>query len=548
MKTKLLLSDEEYIEGIEYKEREKLFREFLELPDEFIYELRHFQPQIGCLNACKICSKKAEGRVACWNEKRIRNVVAALKYRALETNNKIPLIASGRKTHRPGIIFPYLDNDVASYMYLDRFIELLHRELGVKTRISTVGYSRHNKELDEVHKKVNVYSEGLGGVRLSFTPYGNGWKDSDCYSREEYIEDMANFLKVYRGYYDKKGVGYRKMCVEIRYSPLVVTSKVWVESICGYMIIATNNYLYISEDKNVNMRISKIKNPDNHFIELTQPPLFFYEVSIEEEIINKESLEKITEEFIIRKQNVKSLCEIYLMKNEGGIYFAINPKITKDGNYGINIYPCTEQRKVSGYIITERFFLNAMFEYKKKVGISSSSKFSMATWFDVYNVLDLCDKIAQSYKLEKKNEKSEYVKMVVIPMISGYVKALKKAGYSPADFFDPDFTIDTGIICNMGRAITEFKGISQQENEPLTPSHERNYGSENSLMVKEGKVWRISCGFKDTIVIQRLNLANTSKKEGQVTYQKVITLKNGDEELKNNILKTEYLIPGQKRR
>ena len=109
-------------------------------------------------------------------------------------------------------------------------------------------------------------------------------------------------------------------------------------------------------------------------------------------------------------------------------------------------------------------------------------------------------------------------------MISGYAQALKLAGYSPADFFNPKFTIDTGIICNLGKSINEFKGITSLENEPLTPTHERNYGKNNSTMTIEGVAWRLSCEHNNQIIIEELKLMNTATKEGQTSRVSKISL------------------------
>ena len=56
----------------------------------------------------------------------------------------------------------------------------------------------------------------------------------------------------------------------------------------------------------------------------------------------------------------------YRIKNKDGIYYSIDPKLTSSGNYGMNIYPITDVRVKSGYLVTERFFLNAMYNFKKK--------------------------------------------------------------------------------------------------------------------------------------------------------------------------------------
>ena len=71
---------------------------------------------------------------------------------------------------------------------LDTFIKLAYQELGVVTRISTVGYSRHNSKLNEVHRKINTleYLHYLGGVRISFTPYAIAvsYTHLDVYKRQ----------------------------------------------------------------------------------------------------------------------------------------------------------------------------------------------------------------------------------------------------------------------------------------------------------------------------------------------------------------------------
>ena len=212
-----LLTDEVKLCKQDYDEREKLIKEFKEMPEEFFSKMRHFQPQIGCLNACEICSKTANTRVEFWEERRIRNIIAALKYASPQAKKNYSLITYDRYEHRNGVIFPYLDNDIGNYPYLDLFIRLAFKELGVTTRISTVSYSRYNEELNDMHKKINLLHEnGLGGVRLSFTPYEIGWCSKIAtYSQFDYTLDMANLLKIYKPYYELCGAGSRKMCVEL---------------------------------------------------------------------------------------------------------------------------------------------------------------------------------------------------------------------------------------------------------------------------------------------------------------------------------------------
>lgn len=549
-----LLTDEKNgIDYDSYKERKLLIDEFSVLPVDFFSKLRHFQPQIGCLNACKICSKHASVRTEYWNEKRIRNVVAALKYSATNKYRKEkPYIVWDRNEHRSGVIFSYLDNDVGNYCYLKKFVDIVYKELGVKTRISTVGYSRHDKNISQMHKNLSEYSsQKLAGVRLSFTPYALGWYGDECmFSRDDYIKDMADFLKSYKSYFDQNGSGSRQMCVEIRYKPLVETGEVYEFNVLNHMVISTANYLYISKDENPKFVESKIANPYNHFIELTGSPHVFYQFDLYSCPNSVEELKRISHKFIINNicnnSDIIKKVDVYMLANYDGKYYAIDPSISEKGNYGINIYPKTEGRKVSGYIITERFFLNALFEYKKKQNINFDGTFESASWEDVYNVLKICKYNAEIYLQANKKEKYNYILNEVIPMINAYIISLQTAGYTAAHFFDPDFTIDTGIICNMGRALSEFKGITYKENEPLTPTHERNYGSFNSTMTKENMAWRLSCDYDDSIIIEKLNLSRTSDVDGQTVFMKKIKLDTSNEVLDIKKLKESYLIPGQR--
>ena len=168
----LLLSDEKNISNEDYEERNLLIYELEKMPIEMFAKMRHFQPQIGCLNACRICSKFAKANVSGWNEKRIRNVIAAIKCVVAKYRNCKPYIVWDREEHRNGVIFSYLDNDIGNYSYLYEFIKIAYEELGVKTRISTVGFSRHNEYIVKMHERINAVDvlDALGGVRLSFTP------------------------------------------------------------------------------------------------------------------------------------------------------------------------------------------------------------------------------------------------------------------------------------------------------------------------------------------------------------------------------------------
>ena len=541
-KQELLLSDENIIGSQDFIERKKLVDIFSKLPIEFFSQLRHFQPQIGCLNACSICSKYAGCNVSYWNENRIRNVISALKFSSPKKDK--PLIVWDRDNHISGVIFSYLDNDVGNYYYLDKFIKIVYEELGVKTRISTVGYSRHNVILNKVHKNISENSDYLNGVRLSFTPYEIGWSSNDSkkFSREEYTKDIANFLNIYKTYYKNVGSGSRKFCVELRYKPLVVNCNVYVFNYKGSFVICSGSYLYISCEKNIKFINTQINDPHVHRLSLNNKGHKFKKIKIAQKF---EDVEDVLNYLKNNKCERHEEVTIFKVMNRDGEYYSVDPVLTDEGNDGVYIYPKTTTRKKSGYIITERFFLNELLKYKKSLGIKISGEYENATWKDIDNVLlNMKDK-ANEYK-DNEYCRYDYILNEILPMLQAYRDALYLAKYPPKVFFDKKFTIDTGIICNLGRAIYEFKGLVSMENEPLTLNHERNYGLKNSTMTLENSAWRLSCGYDNTIIVEELKLSKTATNEGQVSYEKIIKLDDSDEKLTFSDIRNNNLIPGQK--
>lgn len=539
-----LLSDEKTISIEDLEIRKKLYREFMDLPSEFLSKMRHFQPQVGCFNQCGFCSKSSFCKSEYWDEKALRNIISAIKYTALNYTTDDLLLAWDRKEHRVGVIFPYLNNDIGSYLYLDKYIDLCYRELGVRTRISTVGYSRFNEELNRIHRKINssVSLFALAGVRLSISQYGRVWEDKNGnVSLNDYKEDLANFLRIYRSYFDMFGSGSRKMCVELRYNPLVVNSEVIEMNYQGNYVIATGNYLYISKEKNIEFKESYIVNPYLHALDISEKPIFFKEYNLPFQLNNKKELIQYLDNKIF---DYEKEVEVYLFNNKDGNYYAIDPKIKNNGNYGMNIYPLTKQREKSGYLVTERFLLNALTKFKARFNMNLRDPFKDSNWDDVAEVVSIVKSIEAYYKTKKKIEKAEYIEEHILPVIEVYIEALKAASY-PADcFFDAKFTIDTGTICNLGRAIKYFNGLTSFADEPLTPTHERNYGRHCSTMKQENYVWKLACGLNNTINIERLDLFKTASEEGQTSFRYDLNMVDFNKNINEEEVK--YLYPGMK--
>ena len=538
---KLLLSDEKSVSLENLEIREKLYEEFSELPVTFLSKMRHLQPQVGCFNNCGFCSKSTVCRSEYWSIDALRNIICALKYTAKKYTKDDLLLAWDRHEHRVGVIFPYLNNDIALYPYLDKFVDLCYRELGVRTRISTVGYSRFNESLNRMHKNIcenSLYT--LAGVRLSLTQYGRVWEESNNNnSIDDYTLDLANFLGIYKPYFEKFGVGYRKMCVEIRFNPLVVNSNVVIFEYNKKFVIATGNYLFISKDEDVIFNETYVADPYNHSLILSNDGIKFTEYNLPFQVESQESLiEYLDCCELVEEKDV----EIYSFSNRDGIYYSINPRLELNGNYGMNIYPATDVRGKSGYIVTERFFLNALYNFKNKRGLSLRDIYNNSSYDDIDEVISIIDEYAKYYDDIGKLDKSDYIRRHVLPLIRVYEKALKLAGYSSDAFFDKNFTIDTGMICNLGRAIHLFKGLTSFINEPLTPVHERNYGRHCSTMKEENSVWLLGCDYDDNIVMEKLELFNTASTKGQLSFKKTLQIDGINSKIDS---KSKYLYPGE---
>lgn len=525
-------------------ERNMLIEEFSKLPIEFFSRIRHLQPQIGCLNCCSICSKFASKNSEYWSKEEIDNIIYALKNVAMRYKNSKPYLVWDRAEYRPGVVFSYLDNDIGTYPYLDYFAEKAYNELGVKTRISTIGFSRYNYELNNIHKRINSeLLETLGGVRLSFTPYAVGWKDDENFSKKDYALDMANFLSIYKKYYEYAGSGSRQMCVELRFKPLCKSAEVKNMDIFGHYVIICDRYLFVSKEKNIHFNISQVSDAYNHRITINNEPIMFKKYYITNDIQDSDIEDLVhydltNNKFILLKDD----CKTYMFENKEGIYYTFDPHIEDNGCYGIQVYPYNDIRKKSGYLITERYFLNILFTKFKTLDKTNTS------WEDVDSVLKELGKNAEENEKKGIIEVSNYIRNEVIETLKWYIYALKEAKYSSNDFFDKNFTIDTGIICNLGRGYEEFQTITSAINEPLTPTHERNYGNKLSTMTKEGSVWRLSCGFNDEIIIEELDLSKTASKRGQVAFYTKLSSYVENEKVKYADLKFEYLVPGQRRK
>ena len=499
-------------------QRAVLAERFRRLPTEALSLLRHFQPQIGCPNLCSFCSQGAGTTMWHLSRPGLANAISAIKTVGLETavrDGRVctePLTQSGvfadnfimpqlglighARLDKPGVIYPYLDNDPAIYPYLDDYIAWMANDLGVKTRISSVGFSRRNSSFLKMHTRIATeLAPHIAGLRLSMTSYTGGWSKNagpkGVARRREFADDTAAFLCSYKNFFLRKGkLGSNQRgdsSIELRFKPLVVASAVYVDQLARHNVIRSGPHLLVATTPGefppvTTLRDSKCR--DLLLTETGQPCVRFRG----QPAYLQEHWQTIAQAVVagaaLPNDLVYEPAMLHTLENEDGIYYAVDAERRKHGVYSAYFYPLLGRRPGSGYIDGTRPFLNALLKHKS-AGQDQS-------WPDVALLISNIEAYAES--LEKSDSTAaRYVKLEVVPLVKSYATALELAKYPPAAFFDKSVTLDTGHICNLGDAYKEYHAIASRPNLPMTPNHERSFG-QNGDLAAEGTTWRVSVG------------------------------------------------------
>lgn len=285
------LKNEQNISPEDEKVRFDILNFFRTLPIEAFSKLRHFQPQIGCFNKCTFCSQAASSRIIEFDKTNITNIVAAMKAVAIENGIKTGYLPEGiingngelsqdfimpkhglisYELASQGIIYCYLDNDPSLYNHLSYLVQILYENLGVRTRIATVGYSRKNALINENFTTLSsTYLDYLAGVRLSISPYTYGWSDRIGYSKKEFEFDLANFISTFKPLLNQNKKGKRGFCVELRFRPLILPDYVKNYYVNQYLVIETSQEIYISINKVDFLNVSNLIDSSDHSLSLT---------------------------------------------------------------------------------------------------------------------------------------------------------------------------------------------------------------------------------------------------------------------------------------
>lgn len=398
--------------------RSDLVRHLRALPSEALPNVRHFQTQVGCLNRCSFCSQHAGTTI--WNMPRqaLANLVAALKVVTLEQAVSAGLVApdplnmegvfadgfvmpdagllGASRKDRPGVLYCYLDNDPAAYPHLDSMIQWLWQDLGVKVRIATVGYSRRNPQLQKMHRRIaGTLTDGVAGLRLSFSPYTYGWTSAaeaaGVASRDEFEHDTASMLDTYRTLFLSDRKGRKGASVELRFRPLVRVQEVAVDVVLGRVVIRSGSYLAVQCEPDEQPAFANITDPRSHRSTLDSrgSPCIVYRGSAESlDSCMDEIVEVTVSGEVWRGDGVSSYeATLHRLRNDDGPYFSLDAERTDEGDYSKFFYPKTPARPNAGMIDSERYHLNALLE-AKRCGRDR-------TWDDVERVVAQLEREAQ---------------------------------------------------------------------------------------------------------------------------------------------------------
>lgn len=499
----LLLPDErpEDVTRQTVQRRDHISHQLRALPDEVFTRLQYLQPQVGCFNRCVFCSQHAGTDVWQFTRHGLRDLFAALSCAMLERPHLAGMFTDARP-HKPRVLFPYMDNDIASYDHLDHYIELTRDVMHCRVRLTTVGFSSRNERLAAMHRRISTELAGaVGGMRLSATPFAYGWgtegRRAGGTSRRDFIDDFTETLRTYRPLLKEVGPGKDSVCVELRFRPLAVRAAVTDTVLDGHHVLAVGPHLLVSCDPVGGpprlTRITGIAPGDaaGHHPSPAAEPVFSGP-PVPYRLVTCDALAAGGVESYFRRVRANERVaaavrkvDLYHLKNRDGPYYAADPGLSASLS-PIQIYPASDRRS-GGYNDASRHFLRTLIDYKAERGAGRREDFPGATVRDVAGVLLGLRRRARSVA-SHDSRASEHVREEILPLVGAVAKAILSAGLPPSLFFSRQFTIDTGQAANHGRGRVLFKGLAGTEDEPMSPWEERS----NHISVSKGRIWRIA--------------------------------------------------------
>lgn len=462
------------------------------VPVEAVDRLQILQPAIGCLNSCNFCSQVAGPVTSELDADSLRSVMGGVRgaMRAMDLER-----VGGARSHKDGVIFPYLDNDIGSYPHLPDYLVGM-RSLGGRTRISTVGWSRHNPDLQAMHERIAAkHVDDIDGIRFSLTPYTLGWRTN----RAEYLDDFSNALATYRPLFDQKGFGRRTACIEMRFVPDVTIDELQERTVGTFTLVRCGNYTLVTpKDQLAQQNRSAIARMGATGPELNQEGVTALQLMGDTSHLDERDLRELMAAAQTDRLHTHAPYGVMAQRgsahtfaNADGPYYCFNPLKTEDNTFSaVHYYPQTEQRPVSGVLDATRPLLNNLMRFKEAHGIGPRDDYDAATVADIHHVVTAIQEEADTLR-QYSPRRAEYIDQQVLPLVRALVTTLNQSGLSPADFFRYGLVVDTGVIVNQGKALHEFGGLASRPDMPMTPNEEKGYGDVSQSSIR-GNTWRMS--------------------------------------------------------
>ena len=219
--------------------------------------MQYFSLAAGCPEVCAMCSMGAPSHMTRMLPDASEDLIAGIATVASERNQQNPYVAMQRK-FKPGHILLFNDDDPALHPHTAEVIEQIYGKLHVPVSISTVGYSRRNKTLQNMHEIIAAHPEMIREFRISLSTYPR----YVTINPHEYSDDLANLLKTYAPLIEHRGAGRNGMRVEIHTRPLIQINDEGVDindtTILGHHVIRSGAYMLISQRETESLDQSEI--------------------------------------------------------------------------------------------------------------------------------------------------------------------------------------------------------------------------------------------------------------------------------------------------
>jgi hypothetical protein len=411
-------------------------------------------------------------------------------------------------------MFPYFDNDIGSYTALYEYIAGCWEVLGCRTRLATVGFSRHHESLATMHRRiVSDLQPHLAGVRLSVTPYTDGWvQATHALNRAEFAKDVEHFLRIYRDVYEARSGMERgdSLAIEVRQTPQIGVDQDAPQSFLvsgDTWAVRSGPFVVIGEFGGPPFLLPECRliTADRDGTQYSVPPTPA-ELRIHDDFarMSVSALKSYLRHGGSPIDAYRKDVILYRFANEEGPYLAIDPDFDDRGFHALQVYEKTPMRPTGGYLDSERPLLSEILAVKRAYGLSRRDQFVDATWDDVLRVRQHLVSAASRWAPVFKR-RAQFISSEILPIYDLAVESLRRAGYSASAVFDRTFFIDTGNIVNQGRARGLFRGLARKRDMPLTPRQELGYGAVCDS-ADRGLVWRLS---------PMLGLAHRSERGGK---------------------------------